>query len=177
MNKTLEKSNKQNQHILVLNDSLPEPLERLLNDKGIDWRGDMLGKSEYLCRKIPVIDRNSRLYSQLLEAISRFEKLLEPSCDTETIQLLAKLRLHFVLSQLSEAEIGILINDYLEDVSIYPLDIIEQACIDYRRDKNSLFFPKVGQLLELIKERWYPRKYKLQKLKKLLDASQSAAQD
>jgi hypothetical protein len=132
----------------------------------------MLGKSEYLCRKVPVITKDSMLYSQLIEAISRLERLLMPAKDAEVISLLAQLRLHFALPYLSEIEIGILMNDYLEDLSIYPIDIIEQACVDYRRDKNSLFFPKVGQLLGLIREKWYERKYKLQKLKKLLEATQ-----
>jgi hypothetical protein len=139
MNKALDKSTKQNKHLLALSDSLPEQLERLLNDKGVDWCCDMLGKSEYLNRKVPALNRDSMLYSQLIEAISRFERLLMPAKDAEIISLLAQLRLHFALQHLSEIEIGTLINDYLEDLSSYPIDIIEQACIDYRRDKTACF--------------------------------------
>jgi hypothetical protein len=120
---------------------------------------------------VPVISKDSILYSQLIEAIEMIEGLLIPADDTKIIPLLAKLRLHFNLSHLSDNEIIVLMDDYLEDLSIYPFDLIEQACLEYRRDKNSLFFPKVGQLLGLIKGKWYARKYKLQKLKKLLEVS------
>lgn len=168
----MTKSIKENQYLPVLNDSLPEQLERLLSDEGIDWQGNMLGKSQYLSKRVPVISKNSVVYDQLIEAISVIEKLLEPANETDIIPLLVKLRLHFSLQHLSEIEISILINDYLEDISIYPIDIIEQACIDYRKCEKSLFFPKVGQILALIKDKWYKRRYKLQKLKKLLETSQ-----
>lgn len=98
------------------------------------------------------------------------EKLLEPASDDQIAALLAMLRLHFPL-QLSDDEITKLMDNYLDDLNDYPIDIIEQACLDYRRSSGSLYFPKIGQLLELINKHWYARKFKLYKLKKLLNAS------
>ena len=60
---------------------------------------------------------------------------------------------------------------YISDMALYPADIVEQACIEYRRDSDSLYFPKVGKLLKLMNNHWYMRKWRLEKLKALLAVS------
>ena len=100
-----------------------------------------------------------------------------PANELQIMPMLAMLRLHFPMSNLSTESADLLMRDYLNDLSPYPPDIIKEACLEYRHNGQNLHFPKIGQLLELVKKRWYQRKYKLQKLKKLLGASNHGAQE
>ncbi len=111
------------------------------------------------------------MYHQLIEAIKTMEKLLEPATSTQIIRNLAKLRLHFPTANISEAEAAILMQDYIVDIAAYPVDIIERVCVDYRRDSDSDYFPKVGKLLSRMNKYWFMRKWQLEKLKKLLFVS------
>jgi hypothetical protein len=131
----------------------------------------MLGKSTLYSAPIPIINKDSKIYSLLLVGIRQLEISLKPANTREILTLLAKLRLHFASSVMSEEEVAILLEDYLTDLAPYPADIIEQACIEYRKDGKNLFFPKIGQLLTLMDKYWYPRKFKLKKLNKLLELS------
>ena len=156
---------------LVLSDSLPEELERLLRIPNIDWTGHMVGNSTMHSKPVPVLDKNSKSYVLLLIAIRKLEISLYPARPRDILQLLAKLRLHYASSHMSEKELSLLLEDYLNDLAIYPRDILEQACIAYRKSSENLFFPKISQLIKFMNELWYPRKAKLNKLRKLLEVS------
>jgi hypothetical protein len=131
----------------------------------------MLGKSTLYSLPIPMIKKDSKIYPLLFVGIRQLEIALEPASPREILALLAKLRLHFASSVMSEEEVALLLEDYLTDLAPYPSDLIEQACIEYRKDEKNLFFPKISQLLSLMNKHWYPRKFKLKKLKKLLELS------
>lgn len=94
--------------------------------------------------------------------------MLMPAEPIEILQAIAKLRLHFPTSHLKDSELKALLSDYLQDMSSYPIDLIEKACVEYRRNHENLFFPKLGQLLKLMDDHWYKRLSKLKKLKILL---------
>lgn len=64
-----------------------------------------------------------------------------------------------------------MLKDYLIDLAEYPRDILETACVTYRKNTENLFFPKIGQLIKIMDQIWYLRKAKLAKLKKLLEVS------
>lgn len=134
---------------------------------GIDWSGHMIGKSTIYNKSIPVLDKSSEIYALLPSAIKKVEASLYPSTSKEILQLLAQLRLHYASSHMSEQQLTVLLNDYLDDLAVYPKDLIEQACIDYRKSSDCTFFPKISQLIKLIEGRWYQRKAKLHKLKRL----------
>ena len=131
----------------------------------------MIGMNQYLCHSIPIITKDSALYDQLIEAVNIIESLLIPARISQILPILVKLRIHFPITILSGDEISILMRDYLTNLSSYPLDIIEQTGDEYISDGKNNHFPKIGQLLEVIKVKWCLRKYKLKKLKKLLEVS------
>ena len=118
-----------------------------------------------------MIEKNGQICKQLVDAIAHLESILAQASLGEIGQELARLRLHFPMTGLSEEQVGILMADYLEDMAVYPIDIIKKACASYRRKNDSQFFPKIAQLLKLMNEDWYERKYKLKKLKTLLEKS------
>ena len=104
------------------------------------------------------------------------KELLKPAKSKEIMSSLSRLNLHFPITYLEDDEVDVLMNDFLSDMSEYPIDIIEKACADYRKDPNNLYFPKIGRLLGIIKKYWYMRKWKLERLEKLLSVSNAKEQ-
>lgn len=155
----------------ALRDSLPEELERLLSSNNIDWTGNLLGISTLISMPVPVVAKGSKNYFLLLTAVNQLQRALKPATPREILYSLARLRLHYANHTMGEDELAVLLEDYMSDLSLYPQDILEQACLEYRRDGNNLFFPKVGQLILLADKYLRPRKLKLDRIKKLLEVS------
>ena len=159
---------------VISSDSLSAELEHLTNLEGIDWTGRLLGKSERISSAVPVIPRKSSSYGNLLIDIRKLEITLKPAKEDEIMTCLARLRLHYAAGYMTAAEFKYLLIDYATDLAAYPKDLIEAACNEYRRNTESQFFPKVGQLIKLINEPWFKRKGKLTRLRKLLEVSNAA---
>jgi hypothetical protein len=137
----------------------------------VDWTGKSLGRSEHYSRGIPVIKKDSEFYKNILKSIKTVEALLLPANPRQILTSLAKLRLHYATAQMTEAENRLMIHDYINDLSTYPIDIIEQSCVDYRRDAQNQFYPKIGQLIKIANQYFCMRKWKIQKLKALIEVS------
>ena len=163
--------------VAVLSDSLQPELESLLSTKGIDWTGMMLGMSTDVSMPVPLITRKSRMYGLILIAIRDLEMSLRPARPREIIELLGQLRLHYAIASMREEELAVLLKDYVKDLAPYPKDILEQACIEYRKKGANIFFPKIGLLIDYMDLYWYPRKGKLRRLKKLLEVSNKAEEE
>jgi hypothetical protein len=124
-----------------------------------------------MLHKVPTIDRDSALYDQLIKARDEMEAKLMPARISDILTVLARLRFHYPTAGMNEKQFSYLLEDYVEDLSIYPIDLINDACKAYRRDGKHQFFPKIGELLTLIKEHWYPRRSRLQRINTLIDNS------
>lgn len=142
-----------------------------MRSEEIDWSGKMLGVSPNVSRAVPVIPKKSREYGMLLISLRQVELSLKPARPEEILGLLARLKLHYTTNYRSAEEFKYLLKDYLTDLAEYPKDILEIACINYRKNTDNQFFPKIGQLIKIMDQAWYPRKAKLTKLKKLLEVS------
>lgn len=80
-------------------------------------------------------------------------KKLGPAATPAQIQAqLAKLIPHYWTPDLTEAQMRSKFQDFCCDLEGVSVAGIEQACIAYRRDPKSEFFPKPGQLLALCKD-------------------------
>lgn len=144
----------------------------MLSSQSIDWTGHLLGASTLVSKPLPVIAKNSKDYFLLITAANQLKRALKPATPKEILYALTKLRLHYATNVMSEHETAILLEDYLNDLSPYPRDILEQACIDYRKGGKHLFFPKIGQLISLMSKYWNLRQLKFQRITKLLEVSQ-----
>ena len=146
--------------------------------KGVDWSGKLLGQHPFIGSAVPIIKRKSREYALLIIAIREFEIALKPVNPKIIVRILAQLRLHYAHSELSEEALMVLLDDYVQDLNQYPADLIEQACIDYRKSPDeSRFFPVSGQLIKYIEPLWWRRKNILSKLKKLLEVTNKAEEE
>ena len=163
---------------LALKDFLQPELKSLLDMKGVDWTGRLLGQHPFIGSSVPIIKRKTREYALLIIAIHDFESALRPTHPKTIVKILAQLRLHYAHSELGEDALMVLLDDYVQDLKLYPADLIEQACIDYRKSPDdSRFFPVSGQLIKYIEPQWFARKTKLMKLKKLLEVSNQAEEE
>ncbi len=164
------------QRALTLNDSLPVALERLIASPGVDWTGKLIGRSEYTFKPIPVIERNSVIYNQVVRWSKILHEALLPADYNHIFMHLTNLRVHFKGHPLSETESKILIQDYISDLAHLPLDLIELVCKEYRHNGNSQYFPKAGQLRTAANQHLCVRVAKLNKLNAILQASEDIKQ-
>ncbi len=143
---------------------------------GVDWSGKLIGRSEYAFKPIPVIERNSLIYNQVVKWSKILDEALLPAEPKHIFMHLTNLRVHFKGHALSETESKILIQDYIADLAHLPLDLIELVCKEYRYDGNSQYFPKAGQLRTKANQHLCIRVAKLNKLNAILQTSQAMNQ-
>lgn len=74
----------------------------------------------------------------------------------EVSAILARLALHYWRPDFTPEQTKLLIADYLDDLQRYNPDQIALACRDFRMDGGNKFFPKSGELIQLIKDRRPP---------------------
>lgn len=63
-----------------------------------------------------------------------------------------------------------LYSDYILDLKDFPAWMIADACKKYRQNAENKFFPRVAQLIALIKPQWYEMTHKLKTIEKLIFA-------
>lgn len=162
---------------MVLQDSLPEDLERLVNLSQVDWTGKLIGRSEFAFKPIPTVEIGSEIYLKIEKWIKILENSLISAKSREIFMELARLRLHFSTVQMTSFESKLLIKDYVADLHDFPIDIISKACNDYRYNCESTFFPSIAKLLKLIKPHMQLRQVKLSRLKKIIGESDKKMTD
>ncbi len=150
---------------------MPEDLGQLVNSSQVDWTGKLIGRSEFAFKPVPVVDKTSAIYGKITEWIEILESALTSADPQKILIELTRLRLHFPTATMSAYESELLIKDYLADLIDFPLDIITQACSEYRYSCESKFFPSIAKLLALIRPHVRSRQLKLTRLKKIKEAS------
>lgn len=69
----------------------------------------------------------------------------------EVSAILARMALHYWRPDFTPEQTKLLIADYLHDLEEFSPALIETACSVYRKDGKNQFFPKSGQLIELMR--------------------------
>ncbi len=159
---------------LGLNDSLPEELERLINLAEVDWTGRLVGKAGFNFKPVPVISNTSALYSLITHWSRILQKALFPANPEDVFMELSKFKLHFLGVPLEERENEMLVSDYVAELSLFPIDLIELVCREYRLNEKNKFFPKLKELrLMLIT----PLKIRISKSNRLLALIEASEND
>ena len=95
---------------------------------------------------------------------------MQPATSQGIINLLTRLSLHYPINGLEKSQFQTLMADFVEDLKpISPIDLIKDACTAYRRNGKHLYFPKIGQLLEMIAEPWKQRNWQYKKINILIE--------
>jgi len=103
------------------------------------------------------LDQTTRVLIENItdELIAECEMVLaasQPATTKEVAILLHKLSLHYPERKLSASELQMVAEDWLSDLNGAPYDVIEQAIAKWRRGPQCQFYPKSGQILELVNE-------------------------
>ncbi len=69
--------------------------------------------------------------------------------------ILGKLALHYYRPDFTQEQVKMLMGDYLDDLEKYSASNVAHACEEYRRQPDSKFFPKIGELIAMMQ----PKKY------------------
>lgn len=64
--------------------------------------------------------------------------------------ILARLSFHYWRPDYSQEQARMVMEDYLNDLEHISPASVEKACAEYRKKPDSKFFPKVGEILDLI---------------------------
>jgi hypothetical protein len=67
--------------------------------------------------------------------------------------------MHYWRPDFTPEQMRYLMADYLEDLGHIEPERVEAACRQWRRNPENKFFPKIGELLELLKPEWEPRSH------------------
>lgn len=73
--------------------------------------------------------------------------------------LLHRLSLHYPDRKLNPKEAALVAQDWLQDLDGIPHDLVELAFSKWRRGPKCAFFPKAGEILELVKAEVTMRKF------------------
>ena len=65
--------------------------------------------------------------------------------------ILARLSLHYWRPDFTTEQGKLVMDDYLMDLANFTPTEVERACMEYRRKPGSEFFPKISQLLEILR--------------------------
>lgn len=70
--------------------------------------------------------------------------------------ILSKLALHYWRPDFTPAQVNLLMGDYLDDLEGKSPYDVDAACRQYRSNPDNQYFPRTGQLLELMGEKCRP---------------------
>lgn len=152
---------------------MPEELERLISIPGVDWTGNFINKCEFSFKPVPVITKDSMLFSMILYWNKVLQAALLPANPEDVFAELGRLKLHFPGTSMSERENELLIRDYIADLSLFPMDLIELVCREYRLNGDNKFFPKLGTLRSMLIIHFTRRISKSNRLLALIEAAEN----
>ncbi len=106
-----------------------------------------------------------------------WNKLLQaallPAKPEDIFAELGRLKLHFPGTAMNAGENELLIRDYLSDLSVFPMDLIELVCQEYRLNGDNKFFPKLGTLRSMLIIHYALRISKSNRLLALIEAAEN----
>lgn len=143
---------------------------KMLNDKNIDWNGNcefkdgkVVGflkddfRNNYQMRPIP---RGLKASNDALEAQKTLNGMMTPSTRDQVSIALKKLSIHCGKQNKTPQEINSMLADYYNDIGMYPIKLIEDACEQYRKQpENNNFMPNSGQLIAIMADKYHKMKF------------------
>lgn len=121
-------------------------------------------------RPVPVIQRNSEQYVELIDAVEHVRALAIPATPAEAGFELKRLSVWCPMGHRDSRDFKIMIHDALTDLAEFPPDLLQKACAIYRNDPDPRcdFFPRPGRLKALVEDDLRQRKTLLFRLERLL---------
>lgn len=151
----------------------------MVTNKNIDWSGDCnfengkvvsfktnKASNHYHMKPIPSTDK---AIEEAKRASVTLEALMRPATCNEIVIAIKKLSLICGKQNRTAKEIDSIISDYYNDLSGYPIRLINEACEAYRKlPDNNNFMPTSGKLIALMETKWHKMKFLKARIDKIL---------
>jgi len=108
-------------------------------------------------------------------AIADHRGALHPAAPEEVVTLLSRMSMSLRLEDMPEQAWKYHLEDYADDLSEYPADIIQAGCKEWRRYEK--FWPTIADFLKIVRPLLRERKNALQRLEVLQRVAESPAPD
>jgi hypothetical protein len=109
---------------------------------------DMAQTTEWnLTRFAEMISTSDILRGQLQEELDRLDYRMRPATHDEIKVCLGKIILHFPMTNMTQHEKTLLLEDYIAELGRFPADILAGVCREYCLNTESEFFPKAARLI------------------------------
>lgn len=122
-------------------------------------------------RKLNDDDSLRNKLESLRTSIAKIQEILNPATLNEMKEHLGRLLIHKGRGNYNEEHWGVLMDDYIKFLSIYPSDLLEKSCNECICDASIQYFPQVGLLINKMKAEFSLRKMYLARLEKILELS------
>ena len=109
------------------------------------------------------------------QAIAAHEAALMPAEPDDLRRVLSRLAMSCQMEDISAQVWSIRLSDFIEDVGHVPLDLVADACTQWRRTRK--FWPVVADFLALIESELKARRRTMERLKVLERVAQEPAPD
>jgi len=151
----------------------------MLRSKDINWDGNAIFENgrvigfkqqkpsnNYYMRPIPS-SRNA--IQDAREGSKVLAGMMRPVTKDQLADTFKRLNIHVGKQKKTPAEINSMTWDYYNDLSQYPIKLIEDACKTYRKAPGgNEFMPKSGKLIELMSAKWHKMKLMKVRIDKIL---------
>jgi len=116
---------------------------------------------------VPVVDKQSGVYSEIIAEIDKLQS--RPIRADELAGMLLRLQGHYWVAGMPERLIELTNEDYIRLImpKSYNLNAVQMAYDAYLLNPANKFFPKIGEIEDLIKSCQNKIKYRLLRLNKL----------
>lgn len=145
--------------------------------RGLDLLRSLLNSDDYAWHawsekpKPPALKKGGEAYRLAVEEVRRLEAESQPAPVEAFSAILYKLQGHYWTPNMSEALARSVAQDYQRLLGKYPVDILQAACDDWLLNPTSRFFPKVGELEQILKEHQCKKNGRKRKIQLLIDSA------
>lgn len=150
-------------------------LEGILETRGIDWYDGKYSSSEVVKDPVPVLCIASTAFAIACTEAEKIEGSIAGETPVDVMAtLMVKLQGHFWQPAMSEALAREVAKDYARLLSHFPADVMREACDVWLLNQENKFFPKIGELKHTMENILFRRKWRLHRLKKLIEVAKNA---
>ncbi len=160
-------------------EGLSLPFLNLIKNNDVDWDDNCIfenGKvtgfkrdlvtNNYRMRPIP---RGDKAINDAKEAAKILDVALRPATPNQIAVAVKKLSLHCGMQAKAPEEVKYMFQDYCNDLGKYPIQLIEDACAQYRQlPEGNNFMPSSGTLISMMNEKYHKMQFLKVRIDKIL---------
>lgn len=144
-------------------------LEEILNSHEFNWYGTSWMEKP----PPPALRKEGEAYRQAVRIHGELSGSMEPATDDELGNVFYRLQGHYWTPNMTDSLARSVAWDYARLLGEkYPVDVLQAACDAWLMNPEKKFFPKPGELDEVLKTKLFTKQFRIRKLQRLLDLAE-----